>query len=120
MRRRELMSLLGAAMAVPRASRAQKTIPVVGILDPRPSHDFELFTNLRRGLAETGYREGQNVSSNITALTGITITCRRWRRSWFTIGCRHHSGRPTHGCAGEGSDDDNSDRVHGWRRPGFL
>ena len=60
MRRRELMSLLGAAMAVPRVSRAQNHIPVVGILDPRPSNS-ELVTNLRRGLAETGYRDGQNV-----------------------------------------------------------
>ena len=64
MNRRELMLLLGGAMATPRALRAQqKAMQVIGYLgssspDPSPPSVIAL----RQGLSETGYVEGQNVT----------------------------------------------------------
>jgi putative ABC transport system substrate-binding protein len=60
-RRREFITLLGGAAALPLAARAQQRVtPVIGVLGsgaPAP-----LFTDaLADGLKETGYVEGQNV-----------------------------------------------------------
>ena len=65
-RRRELMLLLGGALAVSRTLRAQqKAMPVIGYLgiggwSHNPSNPF--VAALRQGLAETGYVAGQNVA----------------------------------------------------------
>jgi putative ABC transport system substrate-binding protein len=64
MNRRKLMLLLGGAIAVPCALRArQKAMPVIGYLgggSPGPSNPF--VAAFHRGLSETGYVEGQNVT----------------------------------------------------------
>ena len=64
MKRRDLMLLLGGALTVARALRAQqKVIPVIGWLSsvsPGPSAHF--VAAFRQGLGETGYVEGQNVT----------------------------------------------------------
>ena len=64
MRRREFITILGSAAVVwPRAARAQQlTVPVIGYLYSGPQASPLLLTAFRKGLAETGYLEGQNVA----------------------------------------------------------
>jgi putative ABC transport system substrate-binding protein len=63
MRRREFISLLGGAAAVPLAARAQQAIPVIGFLDPRSPGTIEDFLRaFRQGLKDTGHVDGENVA----------------------------------------------------------
>src|SRR5262245_48179276 len=64
-RRREFITLLGGAAATwPVAALAQHSaMPVIGFLSPgSPEADTNRLTGVRRGLAEIGYVEGQNVA----------------------------------------------------------
>ena len=62
--RRELLAALGgAAAAWPLAARAQQTMPVVGLIDAGTAAERAyVLTAFRRGLAEAGYVEGQNMA----------------------------------------------------------
>jgi putative ABC transport system substrate-binding protein len=64
MRRREFIALAGVTLARPRAARAEPAgTPAIGFLDSgSPEGMSETLAGFRRGLAETGWSERQNVA----------------------------------------------------------
>ena len=63
MRRRELVLPLAGVMTAARALRAQKAMPVIGLLgSPAPGSATALMAAFLHGLEEMGYIEGQNVA----------------------------------------------------------
>ena len=69
-KRRTFIAGLGSAVARPAAARAQQSeMPVVGWLSGEPNANFE--AAFRKGLSETGYVEGRNLSIEFRFARGI-------------------------------------------------
>jgi putative tryptophan/tyrosine transport system substrate-binding protein len=61
LKRREVITLVGGAVAWPLAARTQQAMPIIGIVTAIPIPNFEAAA-FRGGLAETGFTEGRDVS----------------------------------------------------------
>src|SRR5262245_25836686 len=63
MRRREFISLVGSALALPASARAEPSAtPVIGFLNTASARPFgALVAAFRKGLGEAGFTEGRNV-----------------------------------------------------------
>ena len=61
MRRREFISLIAAAATWPLTARGGQ-ISVIGLLSPQPNGERPAYAAFRRGLAEEGYLEGNNLT----------------------------------------------------------
>jgi putative tryptophan/tyrosine transport system substrate-binding protein len=62
MNRREILALFGGAAVWPVGALAQKGMPLIGFLNSASDPSGQAVAEFRRGLAETGYVEGRNVS----------------------------------------------------------
>jgi putative ABC transport system substrate-binding protein len=72
-KRRELITLIGSAVAWPLAARAQQQPRRIGVLmpfDPQDAFGQQILAALRQGLAQHGWIEGRNISSDIRWIGG--------------------------------------------------
>jgi putative ABC transport system substrate-binding protein len=81
MRRRDLLTLLSGAAALPFMARAQQPpIPVVGVLrTDMPATGTNVIAAFRKGLSEMGFVEGRNVTIELRWAQNDRTRCPDWR-----------------------------------------
>ena len=83
LKRRELITLIGGAAASsvswpPAAHAQQQAMPIVGLVNVRSPEDAARnAAAFRKGLNETGYVEGQNVTVEYHWMGAATSACSR-------------------------------------------
>jgi putative ABC transport system substrate-binding protein len=122
MKRREFITLLGGAAAVwPMVARAQQAAPVIGYLDNRSSEaTVERLRAFHRGLKESGYVEGENLTivyrwaeGDNSRLAGLAADLVNRRVAVIVS-----TGGRAFDFGSDGGDRDNPDRVHSSGGPG--
>jgi hypothetical protein len=120
MRRRGFIATLVGAAAMPLAARAQQGVrPVIGFLNGASyALSAYLVKAFHKGLAETGFVEGQNADFEYRSADGQYNRLPALAADGSAAGHRDCGHRHADRTAGQGRDEDDSDRLRHRQRSG--